>query len=156
MNNPKRFFATLFDPGDFKLILLAMGLFFTFLGIRAFWIYFQDKHTVRVTGQVIRSESRSNNNLDHPRTLYDFAYEYTFQDKTYTSTRYHYKSEDGHHEAVSLYRAGNPIIVFLDPGQPERAVIRRGWSWLNVFWVVLGLLVVYKVISIHYIQMRNE
>jgi hypothetical protein len=152
----KLFFSSLFRPDDFKLFLLAFGLFFTVLGIRAFWIYFQNPQTVVVRGQVIRSKERLGTNPHRPSTSFDFSYQYQYRGKTYTSSRYHYKTEGGHAQAVARYRAGDAISVFLDPEHPEQAVIEKGWSWLNLIWIVVGLAIVYKVLSMHAYLTRQE
>lgn len=152
----KKFFSSLFRPDDFKLILLVFGLFFIGLGIRAFWMYFQNPQTVAVTGQVIRSNERQGTNPHRPHTSFDFTYQYQYQNKTYTSSRYHYKTEGGHAQAVARYQAGDEITVFINPEYPEQAVIEKGWSWLNLIWIVAGLAIVYKILSIHAYLTKQE
>jgi hypothetical protein len=152
----KRFFTSLFAPVDFKLVLILMGLYFLFLGIRAMWLYIQDPYTEKVTGRVILAKAESNDDIDHPRTIYSFRYEYTFQGKTYTSDRYHYKTEDGHYEAVSQFQTGDQIEVFIRPEDPTQAIVKKGWSWLNLLWMVLSLLILYKVLRMHYLMLKQE
>ncbi|PHN08447.1 DUF3592 domain-containing protein [Flavilitoribacter nigricans] len=156
MNYWKQFFSSLLRPDDFKLPLMLMSLFFLFLGIRAFWVYFQDERVTEVTARVTRSQTEHSSNLYHPRTNYHFAYEYTFRGKTYTSDRYHYKSEDGHSEAVDRFRVGDEIQVFIDPAQPENAIVDKGWSWLNLVWIVLSVLILARILSLHARQIKEE
>lgn len=152
----KHFFTSLFTPVDFRLILLLFGFLFLFLGIRAFWIYFQDDRTVAVTGKVMLSEKRLNGHPHRPHTSFNFRYEYQYKGKTYSSSRYHYKSEDGHAEAVARYRPGDKIKVFLNPEDPTEVIIEKGWSWLNLIWILVSLALLYKILTIHAEMVKKE
>lgn len=152
----KYFFTSLFHPVDFRLILILLGLFFLWLGIRAFGVYFADDRTVPVTGKVLLSKKQANDHPHRPRTTYHFRYEYQYKGKTYTSSRYHYKSEDGHSEAVARFRPGDEIQVFLNPENPEEVIVEKGWSWLNLIWILVSLAVLYKILTLHAAIVKEE
>ena len=154
----KTYLVTLFDPTNFLLGLLVLGLLFTGWGVRAFWVYFSDPMTTPVSGTVLVAKSvtiNRNSPSSRVRTAYHFRYQYEYQDETYTAKRFSYKTE-GQAAAVRRFRPGDRIAVYIDPQNPERAIVDKGLSWLNVIWVLAGVVISGGVLVMHGSMLRDR
>ena len=91
--------------------------------------------------KVIESHKTSRSgSADRPgRTRYAFQYEYVFEGTTYISDRYTYAGWDKS-EAVCKYKSGDSVIAYVDPRNPERALIKTELSGFVVALAVLGFL----------------
>ncbi len=150
----KHYLKTFFKADNFLLAILGLGLIFLFWGGRSFWVYFADEMNSEVSGTVIQSKALTHTSGEKTRTVYRFEYEYVWQGKTYTSKRYSYKNE-GDRDGVLKYRPNAAIQVFVNPDKPEQSIIVKGWSWLNLIWVIVGLAISTLVLFGHASMTRD-
>lgn len=144
-----------FDNPAFLIALF--GLIFTGLGARAFWYFVTDPATEPVQATVTLSRQRMNPQTDSRRNIYayDFEYRYEYAGKTYTSDRYHYQT-GSNFEAVKSLRPGQRIQAWVDPDNPAQSIVVKGWSWLNLAWLIVGLVLLIAPILMHRAMSKLE
>jgi hypothetical protein len=76
--------------------------------------------------------------LDRVWPRYSFTYHYLFRGELYVSSVY--RQRGGLGEAVSRHPVGSMVNVWVDPGHPERAVVKPGLSTVELGCLGLGLL----------------
>ena len=90
-----------------------------------------------------------------PRIYYTPNVKYTFavNDHEYTGNRIHVTRDhryDSPSEAIPIanqYKAGDSVVVFYDPNNPQDAVLDIGANW-ELFICILGLIVIYSITGI--------
>ncbi|MFK5924689.1 MAG: DUF3592 domain-containing protein [Verrucomicrobiota bacterium] len=142
-------------PNSFLVPFLGLGMLFLFWGGRAFWVHFTYNMNTEVAGKVITSKSETHTSGEKTRTVYRFKYRYSWQGISYTSKRYSYKNE-GQRDAVIKHQAGETIQVFIDPQHPKHSIIVKGWSWLNLLWVLLGSALILAGLFLHISMTRDS
>ena len=84
-------------------------------------------------------------------------YEYGYENETYNgdmishslrSSSYDAASCDSNPNADDDYPPGEPITVYVDPNDPNRAVLLTGWSGLDIGWEALILIPVGIIICL--------
>lgn len=64
--------------------------------------------------------------LDEPKST-TLVYLYRHEGKDYRGTRFQYLSAGSVPEKTEMlgYQAGDPLVILMDPGQPDRTVVKR-------------------------------
>lgn len=78
--------------------------------------------------------------VQEPKSTYP-VYQYSHEGKDYRGTRFEYLPSGSHTEKPEFlgYRAGDPLVILMDPGQPDRSVVKR--SPLQLSQVLPSLLI---------------
>lgn len=138
---PRSLRAALGRWNQTALVLFAMGLFFVGLTGRALYHEWGVDYSTPVPARILEMERYTvKTSPDRPGNVkYRFSYEYEFQGRRYVSRRHSFRGDEGFH-AYQRFRPGDDATAWIDAENPERAVIERGVSFLNVVWGVLGIL----------------
>lgn len=74
------------------------------------------------------------------RNTYKFKYRYWVEGKTYLSKRNSYKAGGGDVAwIVDRVQKGDSIQVFYNPLNPSEVVVEKGYSLLQVVWILAGM-----------------
>ncbi|MBE6368013.1 MAG: DUF3592 domain-containing protein [Lentisphaerae bacterium] len=136
----------------FGIIFILAGCFFIhILAGQPLGNVLQSRSWVKVPAVVESSELKRR--LTHQDNLLALSvvYNYQYMNKVYRSSRYDFFRTPELYtnigvEDMSLivqqYPAGSEIAVYVDPAQPEQAVISRDIVWTRLLWCLLPLLFV--------------
>lgn len=73
-------------------------------------------------------------------TSYRFRYRYWVNGRAYTSQRNSYKAGGGDVAwIVGRLKAEDAVKVYYNPINPAEVVVEKGYSWLQVLWILSGL-----------------
>lgn len=158
----------LFGGLAFAGVFLLAGLGAFYLGIARPYLAIQDAKEWIATpctiirSEVVESESDSGSGIDQSTTYFydiEVEYRYAFEGKEYTSDEYDlFDVSDGQKEwkdeAVAKLPAGTETTCYVDPKQPDHAVLNRTFvlSYVAavpslVFIIVGGLGVIFVLIG---------
>lgn len=117
--------------------LAGLGIFVGFVLPKA-WEWMSMRGWKETEAEVIWSRVASHSDSDGTTYSVDLFYRYHFQGKDYRSNRYNLigGSSSGHagkQEVVRAHPPGTAVTVFVDPGKPWRAVVKRDAGWGALF-----------------------
>ncbi len=128
--------------GDVSLLVttaaIVIGFFLLAVGAMPFMQHGRADYSVPVRALVVESRT-----LPPARPLHriwprhQFAYRYLYQGELYLGSAY--RTTGGAAEAVRRYSIGATIYAWVDPGQPQRAVVETGHRGRDVVFMILGL-----------------
>lgn len=158
------------DQKGGRVFLFFFGLIFAvagatmlyFLTIESWSGYISAKNWEKVPCKIISAEvgsHRSSGRRGGSSTSYsiDIEYEYEYQGRQYVSGKYNFISasssgRDGKYRVVNQYRNMTEPYCFVDPTDPNRAVLNRDLSWSFLFtlfpfpFLAVGLYLMYIVV----------
>ena len=160
------------DPGSSEPQIIGFTLFMVVLysvslfGVFVFGFVFADaiddaradldaRGWTPVNGTIIASEVDSYRESDGNNTYcLRIEYEYDYENETYSGDMISHSLHSSTYDAADCgsgrrnaddYPPGEPITVYVDPDDPNRAVLLTGWSALDIG---LGELILYPLIII--------
>ena len=118
----------------FGLFFLVGAAMFTFTFIIPVWKIVQAQKWVETPCTITHSNVKVHDGDDGDTYSVEIHYKYEFGGKEYKSERYHFfhgssSGKSGKQKVVQKYPRGSERICFVDPNNPESAVLYRGWSW---------------------------
>lgn len=114
-------------------------------------MYVLDPMTKALNGVVIQSHIKKSMKASGGGiyTSSYFKYKYTYNGKTYYSTRHDYKNGlTGASAGSHNYRVGDDITVYINPKNPQQSIIEKGWAWNNILQLLLGFLLLWRLHAI--------
>lgn len=105
------------SPGAMLTLLILAG----FVGRLAFQLYF---HFASAAWQ--RVPATVEKIVEEPKNT-SLVYRYSHEGKDYRGTRFQYLSAGSVPEKTEIlgYQAGDPLVILMDPQQPDRSVVKR-------------------------------
>ena len=111
-----------------------------------------------VNGTIIASRvdsyTEADGNVTHCLRI---EYEYDYENETYSGDMISHSMRSSTYDAAYCdsdrpntddYPPGEPITVYVDPDDPNRAVLLTGWSALDIGWEALILIPVFIIICL--------
>lgn len=126
----------------FCFIFFAVGLGVLFpLGIIPYKKAKAAKSWVETPCTIVWSRVLSHRNDDGTTYSVDIFYEYEFNAEQHRSNKYNYFSgsssgRDSKSAVVKRYPKGSKHICYVDPEQPERAIIERGFKSIGLWFLI--------------------
>lgn len=134
-------------PVVFFLFFLGVGLAFIAFGfLPAVLKIIEARSWVQTPCQIISSSIVTQSGDDGSTYRVDIFYSYVFNDREYKSSQYQFSrvSSSGYQskaDVVRQYPAGREALCYVDPDEPSRAVIDRGWTADLWFMLIPGVFV---------------
>lgn len=129
-------FALLF----FSLFFLAGSAFMYFVFVRPVTKSIASGGWPTVPCEIVRSEVDSHSDSDGTTYSIEIEFRYRYQDRVYTGGRYEFmdmnsSGRSGKQRVVSNYPVGSEAMCYVNPDDPQEAVLHRGLS--NNMWFAL-------------------
>ena len=115
-----------------------------------------------VNGTIIASRvdsyTEADGNVTHCLRI---EYEYEYENETYSGDMISHSLHSSTYDAADCgsgrrnaddYPPGEPITVYVDPNDPNRAVLLTGWSGLDIGWEALILIPVGIIICLVWVR----
>jgi hypothetical protein len=146
----KRHLGPLGAAALFSVFLFA-GIGVSFATTPMLLEYFDSRTWVPTPARVESSRVQSNTDSDGTTYRVDILYKYEFDGREYGSNRYGFFNASssgyaGKEAIVRQHAPGKRVECYVDPDDPTRAVLHRGWSWELLFglfplpFITVGLL----------------
>ncbi len=132
------------------LAIAAIGASFVFFGIAEWRMALASRDWTPVEGIVETSELHehsvpSGSGSTSRQTYFDIAYRYEVDGVDRVGRRVAYTvtmGESQHRERAARYLPGAAVTVWVDPGDPTRAVLEPGGNGWNAVPIAMGLLAI--------------
>ncbi len=126
-------------PGCLRLFflpffLVGAGMLYGFT-IRPALQILDSHHWVPMACVIASSQVQAHSGDDSTTYSVEMSYRYTFEDRPYTSNRYHFSTttsssgRQAKQAVVDRYPPGTETICYVNPDAPYEAVIDRTWHW---------------------------
>ncbi|MCC5814265.1 MAG: DUF3592 domain-containing protein [Leptospira sp.] len=114
-----------------------MGLY---IGVNAFLQSFDQKNWVKTEAKVVQSDSQIHSRADRPdSSSFNFAYEYSFKEKQYTSSAYSAKHVFvKNRKPVEKFSKGENITVYVNPKNPNQAFVELMYPGFTTYVFTIG------------------
>ena len=128
----------------FLMFFTAGAVTFYFFAIRPLWGVATAGNWVETPCEIISSEVGEHRGDDGPTYSIDIKYRYAFGNQQYTADRYDFMSgfnSSGYtskQKVVDQYPVGKAAVCFVDPNNPEAAVLNRSLTW-SMLWGLFPL-----------------
>lgn len=129
-----------------RIVTFLFGLLFFGIGIVLMWIaglqplvkYVQSLSWEEVSCRIVSSQVESHASSDGTTYSVNISYTYDWEGRTYRSDRYNNSAgsssgRKGKAEIVRQYPPGKQATCFVNPANPEEAVLVRSAGWMAVF-----------------------
>lgn len=125
----------------FGIFFLAGAVAFYFLTIRPLWDVYAAGSWTETPCTILSSEVETHDGDDGDTYSIEITYEYTSDGQQHTSDRYHFmggasSGRAGKAEVVKAHPPGFQTVCYVNPDDPEDAVIERGLTadmWWGLF-----------------------
>jgi len=122
----------------FLLVFFAGGVFFSYLLGAEFLKSIAERSWPRVDCTIVHSGIVDNHVPTDPKYRFDASYAYAFDSRQYTGSavRQGYQETREYYDAQKLadeYPVGAHAACYVDPKQPQNAVLRQASLWTGAF-----------------------
>jgi len=123
----------------FFFVFLMAGLFFGYMVVlKPLVMTIKARSWVETPCKILSGQVESHSDSDGTTYSIEFEYEYTYRGVRYTSDQYDLmdvssSGHDGKKRVVDEYLRMESPVCFVNPYQPQEAVLKRGLSWIMVF-----------------------
>ena len=128
----------------FLLFFTAGAVTFYFFAIRPLWGVAAAGSWLETPCKIISSEVGKHRGDDGPTYSIDIKYRYVVDNQQYTADRYDFMSgfnssgRTSKQKVVDQYPVGKTSVCFVDPNNPEAAVLNRSFTW-SMLWGLFPL-----------------
>jgi len=147
MKGLKTYFRTFFT-NQFVMVFFCLGIALSFYSIRAMYHFYNGNYTVPVVATVLKTAKiEVTNSGGRLNQSYLIHYSYQYEGQSYQSDRYRYSH--GTPDDVLQFEPGDTLTAYVNPENPNYAVIRNEFTWTNIVGGVLGVFLILWSFFVH-------
>ncbi len=147
MKGLKTYFTTFFT-NPFIMVFFCLGLALSFIGFRAMYHFYEGNYTVPVVATVVKAAKiEVTNSGGRLNQGYLIHYSYQHDGQGYQSDRYSYSYDTP--KDVLQFEPGDTLTAYVNPENPNYAVIENEFTWTNIAACVLGVFLILWAFVVH-------